>query len=108
MAYRQFDCADAFLTLNELISSDKQKCKRSAKLDDDLLTINQVGGMVAIKLYSQRSKQWTRINDITVDCRNFGTELVDNKLIIIGGFQSGGESNAVFIIYKARIGFDNR
>lgn len=95
MAYRQFDCADAFLTLNELINSDNQKCKRGAKFDDDLLAIDVNNEKAVIELYCHRSKQWTRMDDTAIDCTGFRTELVNSKLYIIGGMRPSIALNSV-------------
>lgn len=67
---------------------DKRKCRRSALCDGDLVAINrEMGGKT--ECYCHRSNLWTHLHSI--DCITyFSSELIDEKLIVIGGRQVDG------------------
>lgn len=69
---------------------DKQKGKRSALSSYELVAIDYAEAETAIETYSHRSKQWTRLDNICIDCKCYGAEIVDGKLIVIGGLDHNG------------------
>lgn len=71
---------------------NKHKCERKAKIEGDLIAINAANVNGGIELYSSQSKQWTRLDNITIDCPIgplSSTVLVDKTLIIVGDKQVG-------------------
>lgn len=97
-AFHEFDCADAFLTLNQSIHLDKEKPGRKANFDDDLLAINQHPMYTkSIESYSHRSNQWTRLYNCRIECFGYRSEYVDKQLIVIGGLQSDLSAKLVII-----------
>lgn len=61
---------------------DKRKCRRFAICDGDLVAINRdLGGKT--EFYCHRSNLWTTLHGF--DCAFFSSELIDEKLIVIGG-----------------------
>lgn len=84
---QSFDCVDAFTALGKTNNSDKQKRTKLATFDGDLLAINYFLSARVIESFSHQSKQWTRLENVTIGYTDFGAELVDERLIIIGGCQ---------------------
>lgn len=97
----QFDCMTAMVDLCKLKNDpNNQKTVRTAPYPD-LLALNYNDKEIQVEKFVQRSQQWSLLENIPINRRWFGAELIDTQLYIFGGENvNGTELNTV--IYSTR------